>query len=233
MKLSKFNTSIPFKDKFIYHNSFTQKFLLLEKEIFELIKKKSQNINKLKFIHKDLFNTLDSLGFIVDDNDNELDKVRELIDSIDNQEEYYHLIINPTMNCNFSCWYCYESHNKKSRISNDTISKIIRHIENVHINNHKLKFIVISFFGGEPLLYFNQMEKILQKTEDVTKKYNTQLQVAITSNGLLFNNKIISTLKKYNVIGFQITLDGNKEKHDKVRFKSKNRGSYDQIMNKY
>ncbi|WP_312313983.1 radical SAM/SPASM domain-containing protein [Empedobacter brevis] len=156
--------------------------------------------------------------------------MRDLIDTIDNQDQYYHLIINPTMNCNFSCWYCYEKHEKKSQISDETIDKILRMIENIFIANPQMKAIVLSFFGGEPLLFYNKMSILMAKAKQITDRYNKRLEIAITSNGLLINDDMIADLKQYNVAGFQITLDGNKSKHDLVRFVSKSRGSYDAII---
>ncbi|WP_312553443.1 radical SAM/SPASM domain-containing protein [Empedobacter brevis] len=184
----------------------------------------------MKEVHEDFYNALTEFGFILEDEVDELQKMRDLIDTIDNQDQYYHLIINPTMNCNFSCWYCYEKHEKKSQISDETIDKILRMIENIFIANPQMKAIVLSFFGGEPLLFYNKMSILMAKAKQITDRYNKRLEIAITSNGLLINDDMIADLKQYNVAGFQITLDGNKSKHDLVRFVSKSRGSYDAII---
>lgn len=42
----------------------------------------------------------------------------------------YRLTINPTLNCNFSCWYCYETHNKKY-MSNEVKQRILKLIDNI------------------------------------------------------------------------------------------------------
>ncbi|MDY3362767.1 radical SAM protein [Riemerella anatipestifer] len=232
MKLSKFNTFVNYENSVIYHNSYTHKFLLLDSFLFELIKsiQNESDIDYLKTIHIDLYNALVSYGFIIESGVDELKNVEKLITSIDQQDEYYHLIINPTMNCNFSCWYCYESHEKKSKISDETIEKIIKLIENIFKKNPKMQFIVLSFFGGEPLLFYNQMKILMESAKKITDKYSKRMEIAITSNGLLITDQVIKDLKNYNVAGFQITLDGNRENHDKVRFVSKSKGSYDTII---
>ncbi|MDR3047881.1 MAG: radical SAM/SPASM domain-containing protein, partial [Bacteroidales bacterium] len=43
------------------------------------------------------------------------------------QNKAYHLTINPTLECNFRCWYCYEEH-PKGYMSKATIARIKRHI---------------------------------------------------------------------------------------------------------
>lgn len=67
----------------------------------------------------------------------------------------YSLFLNPTLECNFSCWYCYETH-EKGYMSEKMIEKIKKHIiymiEKIHINS-----LTLSWFGGEPLLYFNEV----------------------------------------------------------------------------
>ena len=41
---------------------------------------------------------------------------------------------------------------------------------------------------------------------------------------------MIANFKKYDLNFFQITLDGNKAKHNEVRFVNKKRGSYEEII---
>jgi sulfatase maturation enzyme AslB (radical SAM superfamily) len=54
----------------------------------------------------------------------------------------------------------------------------------------------------------------------------------ICSNGLLYNTpKVQEFFKKYhNFISFSISLDGNKELHDKCRIDLNNNGTYDRVV---
>lgn len=232
MKLSKFNTAVNYDDSIIYHNSYTHKFLLLDPFLYDLVHsiKDQGDIATLYDIHQDFYQALYEYGFLVEDEVDEMENVRKLIASVDEQDHYYHLIINPTMNCNFSCWYCYETHEKKSQIMPETIDKIERLLNNICRANPQMHTVFISFFGGEPMLFFNRMVDIMRKAKEITTAYNKDLQIAITSNGLLIDQHVIEELKNYTVAGFQITLDGNKENHDMVRFISKSKGSYEPIM---
>ncbi len=232
MKKSKFNTIVNFDNLIILYNSFTNKFLLLEQFLYDMYNSVStqDDLLELKEVHSDFYEALIANGFFVEKDVNELERVRDLINTVDNQDEYYHLIVNPTMNCNFKCWYCYETHEKKSQLNDETIQKIEKLIENVFIKNPNIKYIVLSFFGGEPLLFYDKMIKLIRGAKIITDNYNKGLELAITTNGLLINEEIISELNNYKISGFQITLDGNKEKHDQVRYISKSRGSYDKII---
>ncbi|MVT12297.1 radical SAM/SPASM domain-containing protein [Chitinophaga tropicalis] len=232
MKLSRFNTAVPYGEEIVYHNSYTNKFLLIDSFLYELVSagKTPAALEELKEIHQEFFDALVEYGFIVENDTDELQNVRNLIDSVDNQDNYFHLIVNPTMNCNFSCWYCYENHEKKSKITDEVIDKIELLLENIFTQNPKLEKLSLSFFGGEPLLFYNKMSELMKKAKAITDKYGKELLISITSNGLLIDQEIIEELKGYNVGGFQITLDGNREKHDLVRFVSKSKGSYDKII---
>jgi uncharacterized protein len=89
----------------------------------------------------------------------------------------------------------------------------------------------LSFFGGEPLLYFNKVIKnLLISVSELCAAKNVQFSSSMTTNGLLINQEMLDICKKYYLHGFQITLDGNKEQHDKVRFLSEGRGSFDKIV---
>ena len=233
MKLSKFNTSIYYNEKFIYHNSLTQSFLLLDPMLMDLVNaaQAEDNIMGIEDIHVDLYKSLLSNGFIVPKETDEIQKVRELIDHVDNQDESYHLMVNPTMNCNFKCWYCYETHIKGSKTSPGTLEKITNFIENIMTNKPGLKQFILSFFGGEPLLYFEDVVlPLMQYTSLAASHHNLALGISFTTNGFLINEKMVEHFVKYNVTGLQISFDGNKEQHDQTRYVSKTRGSYDVIV---
>ncbi len=233
MKLSKFNTSIFHKGKFIYHNSLTQQFLLLEPLLMDLLNaaKDEHNIQGIEEVHEELYKSLMSNGFIVSKETDEIQKVRDLIKEVDNQEDSYHLMVNPTMNCNFNCWYCYETHIKGSKTSPGTLQKITNYVENIMTNKPGLKRFILSFFGGEPLLYFNDVVlPLMQYTYHAAKRHNLELGVSFTTNGFLINEEMVDHFLKYNVTGLQISFDGNKEQHDQTRYVSKSRGSYDVIV---
>lgn len=233
MKYSKFNTIVQLDENFVYHNSYTQCFLLLKPVLKDLIEasKKENEIEKLKNMHPDLFIVLIENGFIIPKDEDEILKVRNMMREIEGKEDSFYLIINTTMNCNFSCWYCYESHIKGSKLDEVNVLKIKRYVERTVEENPKLKLFTLSFFGGEPLLFFDDaIIPIIENTSSILQKYGIVLQIGFTTNGLLINERMIGLLLKYKITGFQISFDGNRKYHDQTRFISKKRGSYDAIL---
>lgn len=231
-KYSHYNIDLVYENKILLYNSLTDKFLIIENFLFELLiaSKNEDCIEEINNYHQSFYESLLHNGFIVDKNLDEYEIIKNKIIEVDNNEEEFNIIINPTMNCNFNCWYCYEDHIKDSKMSINTIHKIKLLIDNV-IANKKIKKIYLGWFGGEPLLHYEKvMLPILDYAHSISKANNIFFESDITTNGYLIKKEMIANFKEYDLNFFQITLDGNKAKHNEVRFVNKKRGSYEEII---
>lgn len=227
MKSSRFNIFIAHEDKWILFNTLSQKTMIISPELKDIFNNCNENISQ---VHPTFYDALILNKMLIPDMENELEEVQKLIHNIDFAEDSYRLIINPTLDCNFHCWYCYENHIKGSRMSSKTIEKVKLFINRI-TEHEKLKEFRLSFFGGEPLLYFKQVIKpIMQYAIEVTRNKDIRLISHITSNAYLINSTILSSLKELRVHSFQITLDGDKEMHDKTRYIAPQIGSYNKII---
>lgn len=232
MKFSQFNSIIPYEDKFALYNSFNQKVLFLVPELRELlVAGVAEGIDNLEDVHPTFYKYLLENEFIVDNLINEVDKVKELARSVDESTQKFILTINPTMNCNFKCWYCYETHIKQSKMTRDMIGRIQSFISST-ANLKGLEVFALAFFGGEPLLYFKKdVVPIIDFFVDKCIEKDLLFELSFTSNGYLVNQEFIDYFENKNIkCSLQITLDGYKEEHDKVRFVSKTKGSYEEII---
>ncbi len=232
MKASQFNFFFPYEGKIVGFNSFSQQFIVLDQLLKDLYDAAIQEgFNELKDIHIELYQTLEKLGFIVPLQEDELQKVFDLRQEVDYDDTRYHMIINPTMNCNFKCWYCYESHIKNSRVNSENFARIQQAIKSVVNSNQKLEHFHLSWFGGEPLLYFDSIVKpISDYAKTQCSKIGLENSVSFTTNGYLVNDNFIQWGKEAGIDHLQITLDGHKERHDNVRSVNQSKGSYDKIV---
>jgi uncharacterized protein len=233
MKASRFNVFFIEEGYNICYNTFSKEYIILEDMLFQMYDAafKNSSFEEILEVHPDFYNHLINKGFVVEDGLDEIAAVKEISYKVDNDDTKFELHINPTMNCNFKCWYCYETHIKDSKMDELTIANTEKFIKNIFEEKTELKEFHLSFFGGEPLLYFKKViVPILKSTYELSIKRGVSFGSAMTTNGLLIDHEVIAICKQYGLDFFQITLDGCKEKHDKVRFISEGRGSYAKIV---
>jgi uncharacterized protein len=232
MKYSQFNSIVPIEDKYVLFNTFTNNAIVLDPLLRDLINAaKEEGIENLKDYHPTLLEAMITKEFVIDDNIDEVDKVKIISRAIDNDDTSYHLTINPTMNCNFKCWYCYETHIKASRMNEEISNRVNSLLSTLLSSGSSLKNFVLAWFGGEPLLYYNDIVlPIIKHLNTVTKGTQINKHISFTSNGFLINDEMIESFKENEVNSLQITLDGYGAEHDLVRYVTETRGSYDKII---
>ena len=132
------------------------------------------------------------------------------------------------MNCNFNCWYCYETKTAIQLMSTCIQERVKKFVQKTIETFPSLQ---MSFFGGEPLLGYRRVVKPLIKyANEVCMANGTKLSISFTSNGYLLTKEMILFFKENHVDNFQITLDGNKELHNQTRYIKKGADSYSRIM---
>lgn len=231
-RLSRYNYFIVKEQYAIGVNLYNQVLFSIDSEKYETLILYKDRLEKMEAEHPILFSTMLKLG-IIEVSDFDLPSI--LI--MENRSQVFdissfHLFINPTLNCNFSCWYCYESRNKAT-MSKDIIHSVLLLIENL-IQTYKLTTFHLDWFGGEPLLCFESVIKpISVEVKKIFSKYNVKYFQTITTNGSLLKANMIPFFEEHNFTNFQITLDGDIENHNKVRFigSNKKKGSFYTIVN--
>lgn len=227
MKKSIFNSSISIDNRHtLLYNSFSGRFITVKDRVFDI---DSLTTDELRIKHPILCNQMLEAGMLVADNMNELEELeKRIMDGDDNSEEFI-LHVNPTLDCNFNCWYCYENHVSGSRMSDTVISSIEKLILTI-LRKPEIKSFQLCFFGGEPLMHFKESAmRLIDYTSNLCKGLNKNLSIQFTSNGSLISKSIIEYLSQFDC-SFQITLDGHREVHDKTRYFKNGKGSYDTIV---
>ena len=101
-KQSIFNSVIQISnDRYLIYNAMTDKYCFLNKGQLRLYHLYNENSDSK------LFEQLLREGFIVQSDADEITALISNLNSIDSNKEILQLIINPTMDCNLRCWYCY------------------------------------------------------------------------------------------------------------------------------
>ncbi|GIP64213.1 radical SAM/SPASM domain-containing protein [Virgibacillus pantothenticus] len=142
------------------------------------------------------------------------------------EDRTLNLIIMPNEDCNFRCVYCYEDF-EKSEMNEKTITGIINYVKN---NIHKYEALVVSWFGGEPLISFNVIQKLSKELIEICDSKGVEYMAGITTNGYNLTTEVFTELLRYKVLGYQITLDGTKETHDQFRVGKNGEETFDTIV---
>jgi len=230
MKYSCFNSIISItKRSALLFNAFSDSFFVFDSNLKKII---SDDVDTLQKVNPGLYQKLVESGVYIDSQIDEIERLSIFSrQKLENNSEYF-VIINPTLACNYKCWYCYVSQIQGSNMSTDVLNRVFRHIDNILNSNANLKEFPIAFFGGEPLISFKSIVlPIIKYHQHLCTQKGIQTGIAFTSNGGLITKLMVSELVKYKKISFQITLDGGEEEHNKVRFSKKGEGSYQSIIN--
>ncbi len=226
MKFSQFNSIIRLSEKLsLVYNAYADSYLILSNKYLPL-----GNIESIKKNNPQLYDNLLKSKSIIDDDVDEVSLVKNLQQNVDNNGKIFILTINPTLDCNFRCWYCYENHVFRSKIEPKTLENIKKLIRNIVAKQTMLEHFQLNFLGGEPLLQYSTVMNIITYAEEICHSFGKNISIAFTTNGYLLNSERIHELSEHCVNSMQITLDGNRKTHNKVRFSSAQLGSYDKIL---
>lgn len=141
------------------------------------------------------------------------------------------ITIMTTLACNLSCVYCYQqglvdrslhmSVTTAVKIKDWTIKKIIE---------NRPREVIFHFYGGEPLINLDVLEKIMPEIICAAKDNGANFTSYVTTNGTLLNKKNILRLKKWNLDNAQISIDGPQVIHDERRPYINGNGTHDIIL---
>lgn len=147
------------------------------------------------------------------------------------------LVFEITERCNLQCRYCfygdfYHSHeprNNRNLSVNDAIALIKYLIPKWEsgLNNNPEKEIYIGFYGGEPLLNFSFIKKIVLFIKEISQSTNLRFRFNMTTNGILLNKHIDFIVQNNFVL--TISIDGD-EFANSYRLFPNGSNSYQAVM---
>lgn len=132
--------------------------------------------------------------------------------------------------CNMTCGYCFagdgEYHGERGIMSYETGKRALDWLIE---NSGSRKNLEVDFFGGEPLLDFEVIKKLVAYGRSREQESGKKFRFTLTTNGLLLDDEVIEFANREmgNVV---ISLDGRKEVNDRMRKTHEDGGTYDRIL---
>lgn len=228
MKESLYNYYIQDHTGMVLYNASADEIVILQPQLAKIYIEYKEHPEIFKEKHLTLFTHLCERGFFVDETLNEVDNLIAKWEKQDN-DGVYRIIVNPTLNCNMKCWYCYEKKRTTDFISVKLLEKVKLHIEKI-VQSRKYNTIALSFFGGEPLLYSSEaVFPLMDYLEEICSRNKIKSIYHFTTNAYLLNSSILDKMKGLDV-SFQITIDGNEKIHNRIRKTIDNQPTYRVII---
>lgn len=215
-------------NRFFMYDANKNKILQLSSEAFKEI----NEYLRLPNYSSNLILSLKRKGFLLESNINKVEHffspfVKQLLDG-----HVSTLILQVTQNCNFACRYCtYVDNNNGGRTHNNEkmsfdIAK--KSIDFVSKHCYDAKEIIISFYGGEPLLNFDLIKECVYYSKKII--YNKKINFYMTSNLYLATDDMIDFLAEHE-FNLLISLDGPEHiQNNHRRLASNGAGTYERVI---
>ncbi len=184
---------------------------------------------KLKYPEELLLEGLEELNQLV--NDEQL-----FTQDITRGENFEHVVkalcLHIAHDCNIRCEYCFASQGnfKGDNLLMDFKTGAMA-LDFLIENSGNRRNLEVDFFGGEPLLNFEVVKKLVDYGKKKAMQWNKNMRFTITTNGTLLNEENMDYINN-NMDNIVLSIDGTKETNDRMRYTVNNKGTYDLVLPK-
>jgi uncharacterized protein len=215
-------------------NTFSDAQLLVSPDVAALLERAGEPTTVFTEDEIDALDSLAENGFLVSSRDSERRSLEEYFRSVREDRDELRVTVLTTLQCNFACDYCIQGdhgdHNLFARkMSLETAEQIAAWIERKLDDIRPSKF-VLTFFGGEPLLNLPVTYFLSQKCHELASARGVKLIVSIITNGLLLTPDVVDRLLPYGLTSVKVTLDGDRDTHNRMRPLRGRQGTFDRIV---
>ncbi|MBU6997267.1 MAG: SPASM domain-containing protein [Theionarchaea archaeon] len=229
MKSSFYNLYVPLEsDHYVIYNTLRDAIVVVDSGTKTLL-----DNSDFQSLDDCCISELQRVGMIVKETVDEKAIAEYLIWKIKYGTGVMNFYVLPTDACNLRCPYCYGGAGEISSLSmsEETVDKTVEFITKT-VEKHCTSYLSLTLIGGEPLLNKRACYRIIEDLSEWVKPRNISFVPNLITNATLLTEEIVDDL----LIGFDyssvlLTLDGNRELHNKKRFYKKDgSGTYDKIM---
>jgi uncharacterized protein len=139
------------------------------------------------------------------------------------------VILNVAQACNMRCTYCFADHGAyhtgQQMMTRETAEKAVDFL----ISKTEMPYLLIYFFGGEPLLNKDVILHTVRYTNAKAAELGKSVVYGITTNGTVLDDELLVCFEE-NKFAIMVSLDGPKEVNDKLRIMADGSGSCDTIV---
>jgi uncharacterized protein len=234
MQASIFNVRVPLKerDDVFLMNTLTDAQLIVSSDVAALLDRKT--FDALSDSEREAVDLLSENGFFVADYETDRRNMADYFHRIKHSSHELHITVLTTLQCNFACGYCYQGDREDfnqfaDKMTLETSARIAAWIEN-ELDRLRPEKFAMTFFGGEPLLNLPVVYDLAERTWAATQKRGIKQSLSMITNGLLLTEDVVDRLVPRGLRSVKITLDGDRETHDRMRPLRGGQGTFDRIV---
>ncbi len=236
MQSSMFNLRVPLPehDEVFLMNTLTDAQLVVSSDVAALLDRPELGATAADDETRDAFELLCENGFIVNDRESDRRRLDDYFTTVKSSTAELNVTILTTLQCNFACDYCYQGdhgdYNKfADKMSLDTAVRVGDWIEREMDRQHP-SMLTLTFFGGEPLLNLPVMYAMSERLWGASVRRGAAMRINVITNGLLLTEDVVERLLPYGLNGIKVTLDGDRDTHNRMRPLRGGQGTFDRII---
>jgi uncharacterized protein len=238
MRASAFNVRVPLASGEVFlMNTLTDAQAVVSGDVVALLDKLDSDSALDPAVvkgEKDSLATLEENGFLVRHRLSERAALESHFAEFREDASQLRITILTTLQCNFACDYCYQGEHGEpgrpaERMSIDTAAQVAAWIAK-QVEEVRPQRLVLTFFGGEPLLNVPAMFEIAGRCSKHAASRGVTQSVSIITNGLLLTPQIVECMLPLGLTGVKVTLDGDRDTHDRMRPLRGGQGTFDRII---
>ena len=238
MQSSMFNVRVPLEDRgeVFLMNTFTDAQLIVSPDVVDLLDRLGSGGEPADVTgeERETIEQLVEQGFIVKDRAAERADLKAFFREVRENTHTLKVTVLTTLQCNFACDYCIQGdhgdYNKTAaKMTLDMAARVSSWIEG-RMDAIAPERLVLTFFGGEPLLNMPVLYYMAERLHAACEARGVRPVLNIITNGLLLTREMVERLNPLGLNGVKITLDGDRDAHNRSRPLRGGQGTFDKIV---
>jgi uncharacterized protein len=238
MQASMFNLRVPLpeRNEVFLMNTLTDAQLLVSPDVAALLDAcpPAADLERADDETRAAVESLVANGFLVPSREYDRQALTDYLTTVKADSSELNVTILTTLQCNFACDYCFQGdhgdYNKfAEKMTLETAGRVAEWIER-DMDRVRPERLAVTFFGGEPLLNLPVMYFLAERLWQAATGRGVELVITIITNGLLLTEEVVDRLQPFGLKGVKITLDGDRDTHNRMRPLRGGQGTFDRIV---